>query len=185
MTFVQTYNALIAHEYEGGLDHGRRGLMPLHEYVVKSQRFEPKRDTLSDPVRPYQDKIGGVFDMTPVRDYTEGYIKGLTEFIREHMPIFPAPQITANLVFSDLPSNLIYIAGMSATKPSKVRELAPKTPLNEEKYGLLYRLGAAVSFVRLGYTPRVVNLEVIPLEDNGWKVMNKNPKKFGRKIARL
>ncbi len=49
MTFTQIYNRLIAHEYEGGLDHGRRGLMPLHEYVVKSSRFQPKKTDLTDP----------------------------------------------------------------------------------------------------------------------------------------
>ncbi len=123
--------------------------------------------------------------MTPVRDYTEGYIKGLTEFIEEYMPLFQAPRITVNLVFSDLPSNLIYIVGMRATKPSKVKELAPETPLSEEKYGLIYRIGVAVSFVRTGNAPRVVNVEVIPLEDAGWEILHKDPKKFGRKIAGL
>lgn len=182
MSFTQIYNRLIAHEYEGGLDHGRKGLMPLHEYIAKSHRFQPERTNLTD-TRPYWDKIGAPIDLTPVRDYTEGYIEGLTEFIKVHMPIFPRPRIPANAVFSDLPTNLMYIVGMRATKPSKVGELSPKTPLSEEKFGFAYRLGAAVSFVRKGLAPKVTHIAAIPLNDAGWKVMNKDLKKFGRKIA--
>lgn len=182
MSFTAIYNHLIAHEYEGGLDHGRKGLMPLHEYVVQSPRFQPEE---SHPRLPYWAKIGAPIDLTPVRDYTEGYILGLTEFIKEHIPLFLVPRLPVNAVFADLESNLIYVVGMRATKPSKVRELAPETPLSEEKYGFAYRLGVAVSFVRTGNAPRVALLDVIPLEDSGWNVLNKDPKKFGKRIAGL